>query len=34
MRVMKSVFVFGKFERPSAALEMLLPKYAPLQSGE
>jgi hypothetical protein len=34
MRVMKPVFVFGKFERPSAAFEMLFPKSAPLQFGK
>jgi hypothetical protein len=34
MRVMKSVFVFGKFERPRAAFEMLIPKSAPLQFGK
>jgi hypothetical protein len=34
MRVVKSVFVFRKFERPSAAFEMLFPKFAPLQFGE
>jgi hypothetical protein len=34
MRVMKSIFVFGKFERPRAAFEMLIPKSAPLQFGK
>jgi hypothetical protein len=34
MRVMKSVFVFRKFERPSAAFEMLIPESAPLQFGK
>jgi hypothetical protein len=34
MRVMKPFFVFSKFERPSAAFEMILPKSAPLQSGQ
>jgi hypothetical protein len=34
MRVMQSVFVFGKFERPRAAFEMLIPKSAPLQFGK
>jgi hypothetical protein len=34
MRVMKSVFVFGKFERPSSALEKLFPKCPPLQFHE
>jgi hypothetical protein len=34
MRVMKSVFVFGKFERPSSTLKKLFPKCPPLQFGE
>jgi hypothetical protein len=32
--MVKPVFVFGKFKRPSAALEMVVPKLAALQSGE
>jgi hypothetical protein len=34
MRMVKSIFVFGKFERPGAAVEILSPKSTPLQSGE
>jgi hypothetical protein len=34
MRVMKPVFVFGKFERPSAAFEILVPERVPMQFGE
>jgi hypothetical protein len=34
MRVVKPVFVFGKFERPSAALEILIPERIPMQSLE
>jgi hypothetical protein len=34
MRVMKPVFVFGKFERPSTAFEKLVPERIPMQFGE
>jgi hypothetical protein len=34
MRVMQSVFVFSKFERPSAVFEILVPERIPMQSRE
>jgi hypothetical protein len=34
MRVMKSAFVFGEFKRPSAALEISLPKLPTLKFDE
>jgi hypothetical protein len=34
VRVMQSVFVFGKFERPSSALEKRFPECPPLQFHE